>query len=230
MSFTIRSLHKVQPLASTSFRAISISAALCDVHDPKMFAEPTTDRQKLLKPLAPDDPRNFLWIKTMGSDKTPVFYRDYVVDKLARVCMMEGKKELARWNVLTALETVKRRQYKAWRSAKMEEEKAAIELDPFVVANKAVRNCRPLMKLLPVTRGGTTYQVPFPMEESEAEFRGMKLLREACRQKAVGGTFFRDVLASELIAASKNEGMAIQSKQELHKLCEANRAFAHYRG
>lgn len=89
----------------------------------------------------------------MKSDETPVFYRNRVVDKLVRVCLTEGKKETSRDNVLWALEAVKRRQYKAWRNAKTEEEKNAIELDPFVIANKALLNCRPLMKILPMVRG-----------------------------------------------------------------------------
>ena len=57
------------------------------------------------------------------------------------------------------------------------------------------------------------------------------MMREVCRQKAKGGeTHLADILATELLAASKNEGLTIQAKQELHKQCEANRAFAHYRG
>ena len=194
-------------------------------------------------------------IQVLKSDESPVLYRDHVVDKITRVILKDGKKEIARTAVYGALETVKRRQYKQWLKASPEE-KSKIELNPFVIANKAIHNCRPLMKLQGVTRGmcfdiklrstlgnirestydviipgGTTYQVPFPIEESEAEFRAMKMMREVCRQKAKGGeTHLADILATELLAASKNEGLTIQAKQELHKQCEANRAFAHYRG
>ncbi|EYC18852.1 hypothetical protein Y032_0026g1404 [Ancylostoma ceylanicum] len=78
--------------------------------------------------------------------------------------------------------------------------------------------------------GGTTYQVPFPIEKAEAEFRAMKMMRDICRQKAAHGeTHLKDILANELLAASQNEGLTIQAKQELHKTCEANRAYAHYR-
>ncbi|KAE9547346.1 hypothetical protein FO519_009445 [Halicephalobus sp. NKZ332] len=168
-------------------------------------------------------------IQVLKSDETPVLYRDHVVDKITRVILKDGKKEVSRTAVYEALETVKRRQYRQWLKASPEE-KSKIELNPFVIANKAIHNCRPLMKLQGVTRGGTTYQVPFPIEESEAEFRAMKMMREVCRQKAKGGeTHLADILATELLAASKNEGLTIQAKQELHKQCEANRAFAHYR-
>ena len=170
-------------------------------------------------------------IKCLQSDQSPVIYRDHVVDKLIRVILKDGKKEIARTAVYDALEIIKRRQYRQWIKAATEEEKSKIELNPFIIANTAIRNCRPLMKLQGVTRGGTTYQVPFPIEESEAEFRAMKMMREICRQKTHHGeTHLKDILANELLAASKNEGFTIQTKQELHKQCEANRAFAHYRG
>ncbi|KAK0400379.1 hypothetical protein QR680_003469 [Steinernema hermaphroditum] len=215
---------------SSSTRFLSTTSICFDRYDPKLFTEAVVDKEQLCKPLNPDDPRKYMFIKALKSDHSPVFYRDHVVDKLIRVCMKEGKKEISRNNVMSALETVKRRQYKLWARAKTNEEKAQIELNPFAVANKAILNSRPLMKLLGVTRGGTTYQVPFPIPEPEAEFRAMKTMRDVCRQKAKKGeTSFADILATELLAASKNEGLTIQAKQELHKLCEANRAYAHYR-
>ncbi|KAJ1371896.1 28S ribosomal protein S7, mitochondrial [Parelaphostrongylus tenuis] len=181
------------------------------------------------EPLDKNDERNFLFLKAMKSDATPVFYRDHTVDKLIRVFMNSGRKETVKKHVYLALETIKTRQYKAWRKAD-ESEKCNIELDPFVIARKAIENCHPLMKLQGVTRGGTTYQVPFPIEKPEAEFRAMKMMRDICREKAKHGEFFlKDILANELLAASQNEGLTIQAKQELHKTCEANRAYAHYR-
>uniref|UniRef100_A0A0M3JCF4 28S ribosomal protein S7, mitochondrial (inferred by orthology to a C. elegans protein) n=1 Tax=Anisakis simplex TaxID=6269 RepID=A0A0M3JCF4_ANISI len=114
---------------------------------------------QLNEPLDAEDERNFLFIKTMKSDESPVFYRDHVVDKLIRVCMKDGRKELSRSNVYAALEIIKRRQYKAWLNAKDDEEKSKIELDPFVIARKAIRNCHPLMKLRGVTRGEPSFLI-----------------------------------------------------------------------
>uniref|UniRef100_A0A0N5B0U5 Ribosomal_S7 domain-containing protein n=1 Tax=Syphacia muris TaxID=451379 RepID=A0A0N5B0U5_9BILA len=139
-------------------------------------------------------------------------------------------KEKIRTIVYLALEAVKRRQYKAWLNSKTEEERNSIQLDPFVIAEQAITNCRPRMKLTVAVRGGITYQVPSPIDEEESIFRAMKSIREVCRSKTKHGVLhFEDILANELLAASKNEGFSIQAKQELHKLCEANRAFAHYR-
>ena len=100
-----------------------------------------------------DDPRNYLHPLPIKTDESPVFYRDQVVDKMVRVFLMDGRKELMRTFVYNALERIKRIQYKKWINAKTEEEKKLIILDPFVIANRAIHNCRPLMKLLPYTRG-----------------------------------------------------------------------------
>ncbi|CAD6194481.1 unnamed protein product [Caenorhabditis auriculariae] len=217
-----------------SYRWISCSSATSSMYDARVFRDPILDTNELRKPLNADDERNFLFVKSMKSDETPVFYRDHVIDKLVRVCIKDGKKEKARKNVLSALETIKRRQYKAWLKNESSPDTAGeankVELDPFVIARKAIKNCYPLMKLQGVTRGGTTYQVPFPIEQPEAEFRAMKSMRDICRGRAKHGeTHFKDILANELLAAYQNEGLTIQAKQELHKTCEANRAYAHYR-
>uniref|UniRef100_A0A0N4ZH11 Small ribosomal subunit protein uS7m n=1 Tax=Parastrongyloides trichosuri TaxID=131310 RepID=A0A0N4ZH11_PARTI len=200
------------------------------VYDPKLFVKPILDIKELQKPINQDDPRIYLFAEAMKFDESPVFYRNHVVDKLVRVCMKDGKKDVVRKNVLEALEIVKRRQYKSWLKAS-EEEKVKIELNPFVIAEKAIENCKPMMKLQGVTRGGVTYQVPFPIYEAEAEFRAMKMMRDVCRTKAKRGeSSLGQMLASEFLAAYNNEGLTIQAKQELHKTCEANKGYAHYRG
>jgi small subunit ribosomal protein S7 len=75
--------------------------------------------------------------------------------------------------------------------------------------------------------------VPWPIGEKEAEFRAIKFLKKVIQDQtdlAEPGTHnFRLTMARELIAGSKNEGMTVKAKQEHHRLCEANRAFAHYR-
>lgn len=101
----------------------------------------------------------------MASDETPVFYREHVIDKMVRCFMMDGQKELSRSHVLYALEKIKRTQYKKWKEAKTEEEKSKIIVDPITLTKKAMRNCRPLMKILPVVRG--YYFIFFDKEISE---------------------------------------------------------------
>lgn len=72
--------------------------------------------------------------------------------------------------------------------------------------------------------------VPCPLTEKKAVFRAIKTMRDICRKKAFhGATHIEIILADELLAAFKNEGLTVQAKQELHKQCEANRAYVHYR-
>uniref|UniRef100_A0A1I7VIG9 Small ribosomal subunit protein uS7m n=1 Tax=Loa loa TaxID=7209 RepID=A0A1I7VIG9_LOALO len=183
----------------------------------------------LNQPLDPEDDRRYCYIKAMTSVQTPVFYRNAVIDRLINVCMLRGMKEKMQNIVLEALEIIKRRQYNLWRNAS-DEQKEKIELDPVAITEKAIKNCCPIMILRPFIRGGQTYMVPCPISEHHAEFRAMKTMRDICRQKTFhGATHFQHILADELLAAYKNEGLTVQAKQELHKQCEANRAYVHYR-
>ncbi|VDN38018.1 unnamed protein product [Gongylonema pulchrum] len=146
----------------------------------------------------------------MTSTQSPVFYRNALINRIINVCMLRGMKEKMRDIVLEALEIMKRRQYKLWRSAS-DEEKSGIELDPVVITQKAIKNCCPIMILRPFVRA-------------------IKTMRDICRKKTFhGATHFQHILAEELLAAYRNEGLTVQAKQELHKQCEANRAYVHYR-
>uniref|UniRef100_A0A1I8E8H3 Small ribosomal subunit protein uS7m n=3 Tax=Wuchereria bancrofti TaxID=6293 RepID=A0A1I8E8H3_WUCBA len=213
----------------TSRRMLSQSVAVCSKYDPRVFREPIVDLEQLNQPLDQEDDRRYCFIKAMTSVQTPVFYRNAVIDRLINVCMLCGMKEKMRKIVLEALEIIKRRQYILWRDAS-DEQKEKIELDPVVIAEKAIKNCCPIMILRPFVRGGQTYMVPCPISDHHAEFRAMKMMRDICRQKTFhGATHFQHILADELLSAYKNEGLTVQAKQELHKQCEANRAYVHYR-
>lgn len=72
-----------------------------------------------------------------------------------------GKKKLARELIEKTFENIKRTQIQRYHSATTEEEKAQIDLDPKVILHKAVENCKPLLILSPIRRGGITYQVCF---------------------------------------------------------------------
>uniref|UniRef100_A0A183BXS6 Ribosomal_S7 domain-containing protein n=1 Tax=Globodera pallida TaxID=36090 RepID=A0A183BXS6_GLOPA len=239
-----RSSSSSLPLLSNALAFVAHSAfprrTICTSHcaftafDPRVFTDPIVTIGELNKILPPDDKRNFMYIIPMKSDQTPVFYRDAIVDKMVRVFLIEGKKEISHNNILLALEIVKRTQYGKWLNEKDEKKRAEIILDPIEVANRAILNCRPLMKLEKTIRAGTLYLVPMPISEKVAIFKAMKMMRDICRVKAGKNRgekrahypHFKDVLASELLAAMDNEGMTIQAKQELHKMCEQNRSYS----
>lgn len=101
-------------------------------------------------------------------------------------------------------------------------------MDPKTVLHHAIKNCTPILELRKIRRGGINYQVPIPINETRAQFLSMNWLIKTAQEK--GNTEkISDMLAKEIIDAAKNQGRVIKKKQELHKLCEANRAYAHYR-
>lgn len=142
--------------------------------------------------------------------------------------MKDGKKVLARELVEKSFQNIKRIQIEKYHKCKSEEEKAQIELDPRVIFHQAIENCKPILALTPIKRGGVRYQVPVPITPKKSQFLSMKWLIAAATEKD-RNTRFYDQLAYELIDAANNKGKVIKRKQELHKQCEANRAYAHYR-
>ncbi|XP_057664710.1 28S ribosomal protein S7, mitochondrial [Diorhabda carinulata] len=162
------------------------------------------------------------------SDQTCSLAHDPLVNLMINYCMKEGNKVLARSLLEQCFEDIKRLQLEKYHKAKSEEEKLQINLNPRDIFHKAVENCKPLLQLTPIKRGGIKYQVPVPITEKRAQFLSMKWLIAAANDKDRPVRFHLQ-LARELIDASNNTGRVIKRKQDLHKQCEANRAYAHYR-
>ncbi|KAI1732967.1 ribosomal protein s7p/S5e domain-containing protein [Ditylenchus destructor] len=198
----------------TQIRSFSASAHCRTVFDRRVFTYPLTDMEKLKTPLPDGHFRNYKFAMPMKTDETPVFYRDQKLYKFMHMLQKHGDKELVRKHVFNGLELVKRQQYKRWKEAKSDEERNEIIVDPVVLFH----------------RGGTLYRVPVPINDKEAEFRAMLMMKKIFRQKAKGGAFhFHTILAKEIIDAARNKGFTIDAKHELHRQCEANRAYSHYK-
>jgi small subunit ribosomal protein S7 len=120
------------------------------------------------------------------------------------------------------------RQLERYHKAKTDEARAEIELNPMTVFLRALDNCKPILKLITVTRGGINYSVPVPMSEKEREFKAANLIISSVGEKDKEARFY-DKLANELIEASLNQGKAIKKKIDIHKAAESNRAYAHFR-
>ncbi|SPP81619.1 blast:28S ribosomal protein S7%2C mitochondrial [Drosophila guanche] len=92
----------------------------------------------------------------------------------------------------------------------------------------AVENSRPLLQLTSIKRGGVNYQVPVPITKKRSYFLSMKWLLDAAFEKdnKVG---LPERLAWEILDAAHGQGRVIKRKDDLHKQCESNRAYAHYR-
>ncbi|XP_063824933.1 small ribosomal subunit protein uS7m [Ostrinia nubilalis] len=167
-------------------------------------------------------------VKPPAVYETSSAYHDPLVNKVINHVMEMGKKQLARSLVEKAFENIKRTQIERYHLASTAEEKNKIELDPKRVLHKAIENSKPLLQLSPIKRGGITYQVPGPITEKRSLFLAIKWLLEATNDKE-RTIHFPEQFAWELLDAANNTGKVVKRKQDLHRQCEANRAYAHYR-
>ena len=143
----------------------------------------------------------------------PVFH-DQRVTKFLNHLMYDGKKNTAYTIFYTALETVK---------AKMpNEEKSALE-----IWKKALENVTPQVEVKSRRIGGATFQVPTEIRPDRKESISMKNLIIFARKR--GGKTMADKLAAEIIDAYIDQGGAFKRKEDMHRMAEANRAFAHFR-
>lgn len=126
--------------------------------------------------------------------------------------MKNGKKDLARKIVYEAL--------------KRSSQQLKVEDVPSFFA-QVVENVRPNQEVRPRRVGGATYQVPIPVPKKRGEFLAMKWIIEAARGRS--GKSMIERLSEELINAYQNQGDAVKKKEEVHRIAEANRAFAHFR-
>lgn len=167
-------------------------------------------------------------VKPPAVYETSSAYYDPLVNKVINHVMEMGKKKLARSLVEKAFENIKRKQIERYHLASTPEEKAKIELDPKKILYKAIENSKPLLQLSPIKRGGITYQVPGSITEKRSLFLAIKWLLEATYEKE-RTIHFPEQFAWELLDAANNTGKVVKRKQDLHRQCEANRAYAHYR-
>jgi small subunit ribosomal protein S7 len=124
--------------------------------------------------------------------------------------MKEGKRSIAERIVYQAFDKV----------AKETKEEA------ITVFERAIQNTSPQLEVASKRVGGANYQVPREVRPDRRFILACRWIIGAARAKK--GKPMADKLAEELIAASKNEGTAIKKKQDMHRMAEANRAFAHF--
>ena len=143
----------------------------------------------------------------------PVF-NDQKVSKFVNHLMYDGKKNTSYEIFYNALDTVK---------AKMEkEEKPALE-----IWKQALDNITPQVEVKSRRIGGDTFQVPTEIRPERKESISMKNLILFARKRS--GKSMADKLAAEIMDAYNNQGGAFKRKEDMHRMAEANRAFAHFR-
>ena len=142
----------------------------------------------------------------------PIF-SDVKVSKFVNHLMYDGKKNTAYTIFYSALDMVK---------SKMTTEETALE-----IWKKALENITPQVEVKSRRVGGATFQVPTEIRPDRKESISMKNLILYARKR--GGKTMAAKLAAEIMDAYNNQGGAFKRKEDMHKMAEANRAFAHFR-
>lgn len=102
-----------------------------------------------------------------------------------------------------------------------------VEGEPEEALEKAIKNATPLLMVKSRRVGGATYQVPMEVPEERGRTLAMRWIIASARAR--GGKSMADRLASELVDAIQGRGVTIKKREDLHRMAEANKAFAHYR-
>ncbi len=138
-------------------------------------------------------------------------YNSKVVTKLINNIMIDGKKGTAQKIVYGAFEKVAE-----------SSDKEAID-----VFEEALNNITPALEVKARRVGGATYQVPVEVRPERRQTLALRWLTTFSRRR--GEKTMQERLANEILDASNNTGAAVKRKEEMHKMAESNKAFAHYR-
>jgi len=138
-------------------------------------------------------------------------FNEVVVTKFVNNLMLQGKKSTAFTIFYDAIEKV---------ATKTNE-------DGLEVWRKAVENVTPAVEVRSRRVGGATFQIPTPIRDERKSSMAMKWLIGYARKR--NEKSMADRLAGEIIAASKGEGASFKKKEDVHRMAEANKAFAHFR-
>ncbi|XP_053903263.1 28S ribosomal protein S7, mitochondrial [Malaclemys terrapin pileata] len=167
-------------------------------------------------------------VKATASNVTSSVFSDPTISKFTNMMMKGGNKVLARSIITQTLEVIKRKQLEKYYQAS-EEQRESIECNPYIIFHQALKNCQPVIGIYNIQKGGKTYQVPSPLKDNRKRFLAMKWLITECREHKHHRIFMHEKLSQELLQAFNNEGPVIKRKHDMHKMAEANRAYAHYR-
>ena len=143
-------------------------------------------------------------------DPDPV-HHSVLVSQVINKVLLQGKKGAARRIVYGALEIVERR----------------TSGDPIQVLKKAIDNIRPSLEVRSRRVGGSSYQVPVEVRPRRAQTLAVRWLVEFARKRREKTMAER--LANEILDAANRTGSAVKRREDIHKMAESNKAFAHYR-
>ena len=134
-----------------------------------------------------------------------------LASKFINCLMHDGKKSIAQSVFNNAMDLIQE---------KLKEE------DPGEVFRQAIENCKPAIEVRSKRVGGATYQVPTPVNAKRQQTLSIRWILEAVRSKKGRPTHIR--LADELMGAFRREGAAMTKRENIHRMADANKAFAHF--
>jgi small subunit ribosomal protein S7 len=138
-------------------------------------------------------------------------YNSITVAKFINRLMLRGQKATAERVVYNALQLTAQQ----------------VNSNPEEALERAIRNAAPLLMVKSRRVGGATYQIPMEVGEDRGRTLAMRWLIASARARS--GKSMEEKLASELVDAVNGRGAAIKKREDIHKMAEANKAFAHYR-
>jgi small subunit ribosomal protein S7 len=138
-------------------------------------------------------------------------YGSLLVSKFINSMMWNGKKSVSQQIFYAALDLIKEK---------------LPDQDPLEVFTQAVENVKPNIEVRSRRVGGASYQVPMQVNKNRQQSLAIRWIIQACREKK--GRPMYQKLADELLAAYKGEGTAVTRRENVHRMAEANKAFAHF--
>ena len=146
--------------------------------------------------------------------KIPVLdskFNSPIVPKLINSIMYDGKKIVAQKIIYDAIEKIK---------SKTKDE-------PINIFHEAINNIKPTVEVKSRRVGGATYQVPTEVKSKRAQTLAIRWLVEASRKRK--NKYMSDKIFNEIYDAYEKKGLAVKKKEDVHKMAESNKAFAHFR-
>ena len=152
--------------------------------------------------------------KRRAPKKIPIIdpkYKSTIIPKLINSIMYDGKKTIAEKIIYEAMDKIK---------SKSKDE-------PINIFNEAINNIRPTVEVRSRRVGGATYQVPVEVKSNRSQALALRWILTASRKRK--NKSMAEKLFFELMDASQNKGSAVKKREDVHKMAESNKAFAHFR-
>ena len=138
-------------------------------------------------------------------------FKSVIIPKLINSIMLDGKKTIAEKIIYEAIEKIKKKS----------------KDEPIKIFNEAINNIKPSVEVRSRRVGGATYQVPVEVKTKRAQALAIRWLVDSARKRKDKN--MSDRIFNELFDAYEKKGAAVKKREDVHKMAESNKAFAHFR-